>query len=61
MTGENTIELARALIQRHGMRAGAVAQEQAAEKQAHHDYEGAEHWQAVARAVTELRAEARAQ
>jgi hypothetical protein len=60
MKPDSEIELARALIHRHGIRAVAVAKEHAAQSVAQNDRQGAAQWAGVARAVEELRSEARA-
>jgi hypothetical protein len=57
---DSQLETARALIQRHGAQAVAVAQERATESEAQGDREGSWRWRSVQRAVEELRAGARA-
>ena len=56
MTMDDAKETAIAMIQRHGMRAQAVAQEHAAEKQTSGDTEAAAQWRQVGLAIAELRA-----
>jgi hypothetical protein len=56
MVMDEAKETAIALIQRHGMRAQAVAQEHAAEKQTSGDAEAAVHWRQIGLAIAELRA-----
>lgn len=48
-------QVARNLIDRHGLRAAAVAQEHASEAQLAGDTAGLAHWRSVQAAVAELR------
>ena len=59
MKSDREMTTARALIQRHGMQASAVAQEHAQQSVAQSDMEAAANWRGVARAVDQLRAEGR--
>jgi hypothetical protein len=60
MKADQEVSVARALIQRHGLQAAAVAQEHAQQSVARGDTEGAVGWRGVARAINQLRAESRA-
>ena len=60
MKADREMTVARALIQRHGLQAAAVAQERAQQSTATQDVEGAADWRGVVRAVNQLRAEGRA-
>jgi hypothetical protein len=60
MKADREMTVARALIQRHGLQAAAVAQEHAQQSTATNDGEGATDWRGVVRAVNQLRAESRA-
>jgi hypothetical protein len=60
MQSDREVTLARDLIQRHGMRAAAVAREHAQQSNAQNDCEAATNWAGVVRAVEQLRAEGRA-
>lgn len=55
------VSAAHALIQRHGIRAAAMAQAQIAQAAASGDREAVAHWSSTRRAVEELRATARQQ
>jgi hypothetical protein len=56
---QNSVQVARQLIMRHGLRAGAVAQEYASEARLGGQTASADHWQAVQAAIAELRDAAR--
>jgi hypothetical protein len=60
MKADRELTVARALIQRHGLQAAAVAREHAQQSMAQGDTEAATNWRGVVRAVDQLRAEARA-
>jgi hypothetical protein len=51
---------ARSVILRHGLRAGAVAEEHARESRAQGDIEASMNWTTILRAIHELRREQRA-
>jgi len=55
MAESNPIIIARGLIERHGIRAVGLAQEQVEEARLSGDTAALEHWSAVAAAATELR------
>ena len=55
MVSQNPIQVARQLIGRHGLRAGAVAQEYASEARLGGQTASADHWQAVQAAIAELK------
>lgn len=55
MTTETPIQIARGLIERHGPRAVALAQERLEEARLAGDTAALEHWGAVAAATAELR------
>ncbi|HTR16875.1 MAG TPA: hypothetical protein VMI52_07570 [Acetobacteraceae bacterium] len=55
MQTQDPIETAKALLQRHGLRARAVAQEHVAESQVQGDTAAFAHWESVARTLDELR------
>jgi len=57
MMMDDAKETALAMIQRHGVRAQAVAQEHVAEKQTAGDAEAARNWQQISLAIAELRAQ----
>jgi hypothetical protein len=52
---QNPIQAARRLIERHGLRAGAVAQEYASEARLGGQTASADHWQSVQVAIAELK------
>jgi hypothetical protein len=52
---QNPVQIARQLIKRHGLRAGAVAQEYAAEARLGGQAASVDHWLAVQAAIAELR------
>ena len=53
---QNPILIARQLIERHGLRAAAVAQEYASEARVAGQTAASDHWLAVQAAVSELKA-----
>ena len=55
MQAEHPIRVARTLIDRHGVRAAAVAQQQANEAQLAGKIEDLDFWRAVESAIAELR------
>ena len=55
MPVQSSVEVARMLIERHGLRAAAVAEEHAAEAQNAGDTASLGHWRSVQLAVSELR------
>ncbi len=55
MHNYDSADIAKSLIRIHGPRAAAVAMERANEAQVAHDTTGLERWQAVERAIAELR------
>lgn len=55
----SAVQSAHALIQRHGIRAAAMAEQQVAEASARNDREAAALWANTVRAINELRREAR--
>jgi hypothetical protein len=55
MPTDNPILIARGLIERHGIRAVAMAQAQVEEARLSGDVAALEHWNAVAAATAELR------
>jgi len=52
---QNPMQAARQLIERHGLRAGAVAQEYASQARLGGQTASADHWQAVQAAIAELK------
>ncbi len=56
----NALNTARQLIERHGLRAAAVAEEHAAEARVSGETAALDHWRAVAAAVAELKRTERA-
>ena len=59
MSMNNSVELARMLIERHGLRAGAVATERASEAQLAGEAAEFHRWQSVQAAISDLRRTAR--
>jgi hypothetical protein len=55
MSTDNPILIARGLIERHGLRAVALAEERREEARLSGDTAALEHWSAVAAAAAELR------
>ena len=55
MRSPSSLDIARMMIKRHGLRAQAVAMERAAETRLQGDVAGLEHWQATGAAIRELR------
>ena len=55
MLNDDPIRIARGLIDRHRIRAGAVAEHQLEEARLAGDTAALEHWSAVAAAISELR------
>ena len=55
MQGEDPIRVARSLIDRHGVRAAAVAEQQANEAQLAGKIESLDFWRSVETAIAELR------
>jgi len=55
MPVQNPVQVARMLIDRHGLRAGAVAEEHVNEAQVAGDNAALGHWSSVRAAVAELR------
>jgi hypothetical protein len=55
LSSHNPLSAARALMERYGLRAGAMAQAHAAEAQAAGETAAFDHWQSVAAAIAELR------
>jgi hypothetical protein len=51
----SSLDIARMMIRRHGLRAQAVAVERAAELRQQGDAAGFDHWQTVHAAISELR------
>jgi len=55
MRNPSSVDIARMMIRRHGLRAQAVATERAAEMRLQGDVAGFEHWQSTDAAIRELR------
>jgi hypothetical protein len=51
----DSIKIAKMMMERHGLRAGAIAQERANEAQLASDPEGLDRWRSVQGAIVELR------
>jgi hypothetical protein len=58
MRDSNPLGVARMLMERHGLRAAAVAQEYANEAQLSGDTEKLDHWRSVEAAIAEMKREA---
>jgi hypothetical protein len=55
MSSHDPVQTARALVERYGLRAAAIAEERAAEAQAAGETVELDHWRNVAAAVADLR------
>jgi hypothetical protein len=55
MQKPTSVDIARMMIRRHGLRAQAVATERAAEMRQQGDVAGFDHWQSTNAAIRELR------
>ena len=57
-TETDPVQIARMMIEHHGLRAGAVAQERAHEAELSADTQGLDRWRSVQTAIAELRSTA---